>query len=166
MAERDNVIREKHDYSGLVDFSGFYSFCWGWFKNELYGVDEIKYAEKVSGNSRDIDIEWRATKPISDYFKIDFRLVFEIRELSDVEVEVEGKKKNMNKGKISVEIRGALVRDPDSKMDRSPVLKFFREIYSKYVIPGRIEDMKLKVSGDAQTFNEEMKAYLDLIGRR
>jgi hypothetical protein len=166
MAERDVILREKVTYTGICDFKGLYMFAWNWFKDELYGVDEVRYVEKVTGNAKDLDIEWRAVRPVSDFFKIDIRVTFEVRGLSDVEVEIDGVKKQMNKGKVDVSLRGTLVRDPDSKWDRSPWYKFFREIYSKYVVPGRVFDMKLKVQKDVQVFKDEVKAYLDLMGKR
>ena len=104
MAEKDQLIKEKLDHSGLFDFSALYSFAHSWYKTEEYGVIEEKYSEKVSGNARDMDIEWKANKPLSDYFKIEQKLKFEVRELTDVEVEIDGKKRKMNKGKISLEI--------------------------------------------------------------
>ncbi len=166
MAERDLVIAEKVDYSGVFDYSGFYSFAHSWFKEEQYGVDESKYSEKVSGDARDIIIEWKASKLLSDYFKIEFKITFFVQGLSDVEVEIDGKKKKMNKGKIEAEIKGALVRDPDSKWDKSPMLRFFRDVYSKFIVPGRIYGLKQKVTSDAQRFKEELKAYLEIYGRR
>ncbi len=166
MAEKDIVIREKVIHTGIFSFKGFYAFSWNWFKDELYGVDEVRYSEKVSGNIKDLQIEWRAQKPVSDFFKIDIRVLFEVSELSEVEVEIDGEKKRMNKGKVEATIRGTLVRDPQSKWDKSPMLKFFREIYSKYVVPGRIQDMQIKVQSDVQILKDEMKAYLNLTGIR
>ncbi|MBS3071401.1 hypothetical protein J4408_00255 [Candidatus Pacearchaeota archaeon] len=167
MAERDLVTKEKMDFSGIFDFGGLYSFAHRWFKNEGYdGVTEESYSEKVSGNSRDVFIEWKITKQISDYFKIEHKVRFEITGLTDVEVEIDGKKKKMNKGKVVVEIKSALVKDPDSKWESSPTNKFLRDVYNKYIIPGRVEDVRGKVQGDAIAFKEEVKAYLELIGKR
>ena len=55
-------------------------------------------------------------------------------ELTDVEVEIDGKKKKMNKGKAGLEIKGILTRDPDSKWDTSAFYSFIRDIYNKYII--------------------------------
>ncbi len=166
MTELDLLIVEKVDFSGIFDFSGFYFFAHTWFKDEGYGVDETKYSEKVSGNSKDIIIEWRVTKTLSDYFKITYKIKFIVEKLTDVEVEIDGKKKNMNKGKIEVEVKGALMRDPESKWDKTPMMRMWRDIYSKYIIPGRIDQWRNEVRDDAQRFKEELKAYLELIGKR
>jgi len=166
MTDKDVVIKEKVEHSGLFDFGGFYSFAHSWFKEEKYGVDEVKYSEKAEGDKRSIDIQWRVTRTLSDYFKIEHKVVFEIKDLVEVEVEIDGNKKKMNKGRVKVEITGALVKDPDSKWDKSPFSRFMRDVYNKYVIPSRVNDMRFKVSGDVQNFKEELKAFLELVGRR
>jgi hypothetical protein len=166
MAEKDLIVKEKVEHSGLMDFAGFYSFVHSWFKEEGYGVDEVKYAEKSDGTKRDIDIEWKITKRLSDYFKFEHKLKMEIKGLAEVEVETDGKKKKTNQGKITVEISGSLIRDPDSKWDKNPSYRFMRDLYNKYVIPSRVDNMMFKVSDDVKKVKEEMKAFFELSGRR
>lgn len=166
MAEKDLIVKEKLETSGLFDFSGLYSFAHGWLKYEEYSVVEEEYNEKVSGNSRDVMIKWKATKQVSDYFRVEHAIKFEIRGLTDVEVEIDGKKKKMNKGSVSTEIKGTLVKDPDSSWEGTPLYKFLREIYDKYVIPKRVDDMAVKVVGDVRSFKDELKSYLELSGKR
>lgn len=166
MADKDLVLKEKLEHSGLFDFRSLYSFAHSWFKDERYGVDEEKYSEKIVGNKRNIDIEWKVTKSISDYFKLEHRVKFLITDLTDVEVEIDGEKKKMNTGKISIEIKGTLIRDPNSKWEATPFYRFIREIYNKYVIPSRIDATKDLVKDDLIKFKEDMKAFLELLGRR
>ena len=166
MADKDLVIKEKVEHSGLFSFPSFYSYAHSWFKDERYGVEEEKYSEKISGNKKSIDIEWKATKTLSDYFKIEFKVKFEILDLTEVEVETDGEKKKMNQGKVSVEIKGALIRDPESKWEATPFYRFIREVYSKYVIPARVEATKDLVKTDTVKFKEQLKAFLELSGRR
>ncbi|MDO8459599.1 MAG: hypothetical protein Q7S74_00675 [Nanoarchaeota archaeon] len=166
MADRDQILKEKVEHSGVLDFPALYSFIHSWFKEEGYGVIEEKYSEKVGGNTRDIDIEWKASKTFSDYFKVEYKIKYEVKDLSDVEVEIDGTRKKMNKGKISIDITGALIKDPESKWDSTPYYRFLRDVYNKYVIPSRVQSMRNKVQSDVVTIKEKIKSYLDLIGRR
>jgi len=167
MAEKDILLKEKLDHTGIFDFAAFYGFAHIWWKDHLYdGVVEEKYSEKVSGSTKDIFIEWKATKRLSDYFKIEQAIKFVISNLTDVEVEIEGKRKKMNKGKIAVEIQGRIIRDPDSKWDRTPLMRFLREVYNKYVIPGRVESIEIKIITDTKSWKDDLKAYLELTGKR
>ncbi len=167
MVEKDQIIKEKLDHSGIFNFSELYTFMHSWLKDNLYGVNEEKYSEKVSGAARDISFEWKATRDISDYFRIEHTIRFEITGLTEVEVEIDGKKKKMNKGKIAMEIKGVLIKDRKNTWEEtSAVYKFLREVYDKYIIPTRIDAMENKVEGDARSFKDEVKAYLELTGKR
>lgn len=165
MSEKEQIIKEKADHSGIFDFKGLYSYANSWFRDEGYGVTEEKYSEKVSGNTRDINIEWKAIKRLSDYFKVEIGVKFEVKELAEVEVEIDGKKKKTNKGKINIEVKGSLVKDPDSKWDSSPTYRFMRDVYNKYVVPKRVEDTEDKITSDVKTFKDQIKSYLELLGR-
>lgn len=166
MAEREQVLKEKLEQSGIFDFPSFYSFAHSWFKEEGYGVDEEKYAEKTDGAKRDITVEWKAYRRLTDYFRVEHKIKFDISGLTDVEVEVDGQKKTMNKGKVVAEITSTLVMDPQSKWDTSPFNRFMRDLYNKYIIPSRVDASKDKASDDGKKFKEELKAFLDLTGRR
>ena len=166
MPEKDLVIKEKIEHTGLFDFPAFYSYAHSWFVNELYGVIEEKYSEKVSGNKRDLLIEWKAAKKLSDYFKIEIAVKYEITDMTEVEAEIDGKTKKMNNGKVVAEIKGALIKDYESKWETSVFSKFAREIYNKYIIPSRVFAMNDKTGEDVKKFKEELKAFLELSGRR
>ena len=166
MADKDLLIKEKVSHAGIFDFSAFYEYAHSWFKEEGYGVVEEKYSETVSGNAKKLFIEWTSTKKISDYFKIEFKIKFYIDNLTDVEVEIDKEKKKMNKGKVTVEIKGALIKDPESKWDVNPVYQFFRGVYNKFIIPGRVDALEEKVRADVKVFKDELKAFLELSGKR
>jgi len=166
MAEKELTIKEKVEYTGLFDFPALYSFSHSWFKEAEYGVNEEKYIEKIKENKKNIDIEWKATKDVSDYFKFEHKIRFEISRLVEVEVEIDGKKKKINQGKLRLEISGTLIRDKDSKWDSSPFSRFMRDVYNKFIIPSRVNEVKKEISNDVRNFKEEIKAFLELTGRR
>ncbi|MBS3090935.1 hypothetical protein J4217_00620 [Candidatus Pacearchaeota archaeon] len=166
MADKDIIISEKLDYRGLVKFSDLYQYAHSWFMEENYGVIEEKYSEKVSGNNKEIDIEWKCTKPMGDYFKIEQKLVWEIKGLVDVEVEIDGKKTKMNQGQVKITFKGAIIKDYSSKWDRSPFNRFLRDTYNKFIIPQRIDAMEDKIKADIRSLKDDLKAYLDLSGKR
>ena len=86
--------------------------------------------------------------------------------MTEVEAEIDGEKKKMNKGKASIELKGILIKDYDGKWETSAFSKFMRDVYNKYVIPSRVHSMAGKVDGDVKKFKEELKAFLELTGRR
>ena len=166
MAEKDIIITEKLDYGGIFKFSEVYEYAHSWFKEEKYGVIEEKYSEKISGNAKEIEIEWKCAKEVSDYFKIEQKVKWEVKNMVDVEVEIEGKKKKMQQGRLRLEIKGVLIKDTKSSWDISPWWRFMRDAYNKYIVPQRVDAMENKVKDDVRKFKDEMKSFLDLTGKR
>lgn len=167
MADKEQVIKEKLVNTGIFNYPAVYSYMYDWFKiQEGYGVTEERYSEKVSGNSRAIEAKWVIAKKISDYFRMDFTLEFDVKDLTDVEVEVDGVKKKMNKGKITIELKGYLTKDVESKWDVSPMYRFMRDFYNKYIVPNRVENMQDKIIADTKKFLADVKMFLDIVGKK
>ncbi|MBS3089692.1 hypothetical protein J4461_02300 [Candidatus Pacearchaeota archaeon] len=167
MAEKEVLIKEKIEHEGIFNFKDFYKYSYQWFKDEQYGgLVEEKYQEKVTPAGREILVEWKLGKKLSDYFKIEISIKIEVFGLQDVEAEIDGKKKKTNKGNLRMEIKGMITKDPNSNWESPPLYKFLREIYDKYVIPGRIDGVEDIVTSDVKDFKEALKAFLELQGRR
>lgn len=166
MAEKDLLIKEKLEHSGLFSFDDLYSYAYTLLKEEGYGVTEEKYSEKHASGTKDVVVEWKCVKSVGDYFKVEISVKFNISGLADVEVEYEGKKKRSNKGRASIDIKGALVQDPTSKWNETPTYTFMRGLYSKYIIPGRIDAMESMTKNEVENFKEKLKVFFDSTGRR
>lgn len=166
MAEKIILLKEVLEHVGIFSFSDFYEYAYRWFKEEDYGVIEEKYSEKVTGNARDITVEWKCSRSLSDYFKIEIAVRMEIIGLTDVEAEIDGKKKKMNRGRMRVEFKGTMIRDPDSKWDASPFYRFLRDIYNKYIIPGHVESQEGRLRDDVKDVKEALKNFLEMQGKQ
>ncbi len=167
MAEKDVIIKEKLKYTGYGDFKDIYNYAHDWLRGELYSVTEDNYGEKVKGNSKELDIAWKASKKLTDYFKVEIDVKWKVLGMEDVEVEIDGKKKKTNKfAEIKIELKGTLIKDHTNQWNKSATIKFFKEIYNKYVIPARTDQMEDKIKDEVIDFKEEMKAFLELSGKR
>lgn len=168
MAEKENIFSSKMKSTGLFSFKDFYKFCYEWLTDET-GLDvaETKYKEKLSGNSKDLEIDWTGEDKITDYFKFEVKVTFKIVGLTDVEVQQpNGAKIKTNKGEVEVRVKGNLIRDYDGKFEKNATQKFLRAIYEKWIIASRIKQFEDKLVGDCDEFLEQAKAYLDLEGKK
>jgi len=167
MAEKDTIFSSKIKYGGLFSFKDFYQFCYDWITEET-GLDvaETKYEEKIAGDSKEITVEWECEKKLTDYFKFLMKVNFKIGGLTNVEVVQDGVKLKMNKGTATVSVKGILVRDYDSKFEGTPMKKFMRAVYEKWIITSRVKQFEDKIAGDCDEFLGQAKAYLDLEGRK
>jgi len=167
MAEKDKLFSSKIKYNGVVNFADFYKFCYEWLRDETgLLLSEDKYAEKIIGDSKNIDVEWTGYRNLTDYFRFEAKVVFRVIGLTNVEITEGAKKTKTNKGSVEVGIKGNLVRDYDGKFEKSAFQKFSRGIYEKFVIAARVEQFQEKIISDCDEFLAQAKAYLDLIGKR
>lgn len=167
MAEKDTVFSSAMKYDGIFSFKDFYKFCYEWLTEEI-GLDvvETTYSEKLTGDTKDIEIKWGGTKKFTDYFKFEMKVDFVIRRLKEVEISKGDLKIRSNNGSVKVKVNGILIRDYDGKFERSGFQKFLRGIYEKWVITSRIEQFEGSIIGSCDEFLNQAKAYLDLEGRK
>jgi hypothetical protein len=167
MAEKEDIFSSKIKYDGLFDFKEFYRFCYQWITEEMQlETVEDKYAEKISGDSKSIKIEWTGSRKVTDYFKYGVKVGFEILNLTSVEITQNGRKIKMNNGSVELKVKGTLIRDYEGKFEKTSTQKFMRSIYERWVIPSRVEQFETKLVLDCNEFLAQAKAFLDLEGRK
>ena len=167
MTDKDTLCKEIFKHKGIEKFTDFYNFMYNWLFDEDYMIIEKTYSEKISGNSKDLEIKWECKKPLTDYFRSSIEIVTKVRGLKDIEIEIDGKRKKTNEfGEIEVTMKGVLEKDYQGKWETSRTHKVLKEIYTKYVIPSRTEEMQIKVVKTLQDLKEQMKAFFNLTGRR
>ncbi len=167
MPEKETVFSSKMKYDGIFSFSDFYTFCHDWLKEETnLEVVEDKYGEKLSGDAKNVDIEWTGTRKLTDYFKEEVKVTFAIKNLTKVEIMQAGAKVESNKGSVEIKIKGNIIKDYLGKFETAAFRKFLRDIYEKWVIVSAIEQLKAKITGDCDEFLSQAKAWLDLEGKK
>jgi len=145
----------------------FYLFCYEWLTEETrLDLAEEKYEEEIKGDIKEITIEWVGTRKITDYFKYEIKAKYEINALKEVEIIRDGNKVKTNTGSVKISLKGTLIRDYDGKFETSGFQKFMRSIYEKWVIPARIEEYEEKLIGECDEFLNQVKAWMDLEGRK
>jgi len=167
IGEKETVFSSTIKYAGIFSFADFYKFCYEWIKEEIdMDISETKYGEKLKGDEKGIAVEWIGEKKLTDYFRFDTKVNFEIDNLKNIEIMEGGKKIKMNEGSVKINVKGILVRDYKGKFEMSAFNKFLRSIYEKWVIPARIEEYEGKIAGNCDEFLSQAKSYLDLEGKR
>ncbi len=168
MVEEENVFASKVKHDGIFTFKDFYKFCFDWLSEEtgLTTISEEKYAEKLSGETKNVDVEWVCTKDLTDYFREKMKVTFAVKNMSQVKVKRDGVEVDANKGSVEIKLKGILVKDFQGKFDMNAYKKFLRGVYEKHVIVTAVKELKKKVSTDCDEFLGQAKAYLDLEGRK
>ncbi len=165
--EEETIFTSKIKYRGIFSFKDFYQFCYDWLTEESgWDIMETEYDEKLTGDTKNINIEWKFSKKVTDYFKFKGSVKFKILGLANIEIMQGGAKVKTNNGGIEVKIKSILQRDYQGKFDRSAYKKFLRGIYEKWVIPSRIEEFEGRLATISDTFLGQAKSFLDLEGRK
>ena len=167
MSEKETIFSSNIGYDGVFSFKDFYKFCHDWLIEEV-GMDRVveeKYKEKIAGDKKDIEVKWKGTKDLSDYFRFEMKVSFTVRGLRKVEITNGSTKIETNKGDLKLKVDGILIMDYKGKFETTPFNKFLRDIYQRWVITSRIEEFKEKIAGDCDEFLLQGKAYLDLEGK-
>lgn len=167
MAEEETVFSSKIKYTGVFQFQAFYEFCYNWLREETgLDISERKYSEKLTGDSKSVEVEWEGLRKLTDYFRFRAKIKMTIHNMVKVEINQGGVKVNANKGQIEVKVEGILQRDYQGKFEMTAFQKFLRGIYEKWVIKSMTDNFEGIVAGDCDEFLAQGKAYLDLEGRR
>ncbi len=167
MAEKDKIFSSKVKHDGIFSFKNTYKFCYEWLTEETeLDIMEEKYTEKLKGAAKDIEITWVGTRKVTDYFKFQVKIEFRILGLTQVETTSQGVKLKADQGSIEIKVTGTLIRDYEGKFETTAHKKFLRSIYEKWVIPSRIEQFEEKLISDCDEFLSQVKAYLDLEGKK
>lgn len=165
MAEKDKIYQSKLKHAGIFNFKDFYNFVYDWYSDEGYIIIENSYSEKSAGDAKEMTIKWIVYKKISDYFKFEIKINWFITEMRPIEVQKEGKKVKMNSGIIELKIYALLYKDYENRWEDTPVFKFLRGLYDRYIIRSRIDEYEDKLTEDTEESRLQMKAFLDLEGK-
>jgi len=163
MSEAEEVYKSKLKYRGYFNFKDFYTFCYNWLTEELgMNVTENEYSEKISGPTKEVSFRWTCKKEVTDYFAFQMVVGFRVLQLSEVEINKGGVKVKTNSGDITLKLKATLIRDYDGKFETSGRMKIWRGIYEKWIISQRVTQFEDSLSGMADGFLGQAKAFLDL----
>jgi len=165
MGEEKTVFEQNLKEKGFFNYSDLYNFCYNWFKNEGYNLQEDEYTEKISG-AKEVQIKWKAKKKVTDYYQYIIDVKWHILGMVEAEVEENGKKIKTNKGEVKLTVKAIVKRDYEETWDKHPFYKFLRGVYDKYIMRTTNDEYEDALTGKAESFVEDTKAFLNLEGKK
>ncbi|MBI2146463.1 hypothetical protein HYU22_03925 [Candidatus Woesearchaeota archaeon] len=128
-------------YTGLFDFDGLYVAVVDWAKNYGYMWYERSYKHKVPNpKGAEQELDWLITKKVTDY--IGFEIWFQIHtwDQTEVEVEVDGKKKTLTNARIHLTMNGKVIYDRQGRFAKgNRFAQMLGDWYSQYIYKREIE---------------------------
>jgi hypothetical protein len=167
MGIKNEVFSQTLKHKGYFNYTDLYNFCFNWLKDNGYkNLAEEEYIEKISSFGKEIQISWTAKKKVSDYFRQIITLKWHILGMNDAEVEINGKKDKTNKGEVKLTFRAELEKDWEGDWSKTPFNTFLRGIYDKYILRTTLDEYEDALSAKASDFVGDVKAFLNLEGRK
>jgi len=160
MAQKKEVYKEKLKQTGHWKYKDVYDLAFSWLKDSGYSIQEDLYNEKLSANGKEIIIAWTANKKVTDYFKYQIKIDWHILGMKDVEVEIDGKKVNTNKGEVEIVFKANIIKDYEKRWEDKPLWKFLRGIYERYIIRETIDEYEDDLEDELKDMIKDVKAFL------
>ena len=99
-------------YVGLFDFDGLYAATVDWAKNEGYIWYESAYKHKIpSPKGAEQELLWFMEKKVTEYIHFKIQIDIHSWDQREVEVDVNGKKKNLTQARFHLKMTGILTGD-------------------------------------------------------
>jgi hypothetical protein len=163
MAEKRIVFSPtKIKYSGLFNITEIHKFIMNWFKKNDFDMVEELTCEQIFEKEKQITYEYKPYKKFTDFAKTYIYLKFNFDNVQDVTIELEGIKKKMHKGSLSIEVKGLLETDYENKWETKPFYYFLKVVFEKFILGSHEDYYQKYTKKKCELFVEETKALLNL----
>jgi hypothetical protein len=163
MTETTIVVDGKTlSYEGLFSVKELYKMVDYFFKEKGYDKREIQNLEKVEKDHKYIEMELQPYKKITDYVKLLIRIRLRMFNIKEVEVEKDGKKLKLNKGKMAATFDGFILTDYEQRWEGKPMYQFVRTVFDKFIYKRYTSKFEDQVEGTVGDLYTQMKSFLNL----
>jgi len=163
MSEKKQVVDNlRLSYEGLFSVSDLYMLIDQFFREKGFDKREIRNQEHVKAGSRYIDLVLMPWKKITDYANHVVRVEIVMRNVKDVEVEKDGHKIKLNKGRVAMRLDAFLETDYEHRWEQRPIYFFIRTLFDKFVYSTYTERFEAQLIETTKQLNSEVKAFLNL----
>jgi len=101
----------------------------------------------------------------TDFFRVVYNIFIHTWDLIPVQVNKDGKKKLLEKGRIKISIGVAFEYDYENKWEGTRMHTTLRDFYIKYIMLRKIQVYADKIEYEAHNLQETIKQWLDMQAR-
>lgn len=151
-------------YSGLFDFDGLYAAVVDWSKHYGYKWHEQVYKHKMPNpKGAEQELEWIIEKKVTEYISFQVNFIIHSWEQTEVEVEVESKRKSLTNAKIYLIMRGTVTYDWQKRFRGGKLAEKLGKWYAGAVYKKELESIYHdQLYYRLQNLQSILKKYFDL----
>ena len=163
MAERRIIVEGlKLNYKGLFKATELYQLIDNWLREKGYDKREIRNQEHATKEGKYIELEMEPWKKITDYANTKIRLEIKMLNVTETAVNVDGKKVNMNMGKIHIRFDGYLETDYEHRWENRPVYLFIRTLMDKFIYSSYTHQFEGELAENIGQLYDVIKGFRNL----
>ncbi|MAE13293.1 hypothetical protein CMO92_01900 [Candidatus Woesearchaeota archaeon] len=163
MSEIKTVVDgDQIQYEGLIDLKGLYRMIDKWFSVRGFDKMETKNYEEVYEEGKQVTLEIIPYKKITDYVKIEIKVTGYFTHLNDVEIEKNGAKLHLVKGKASIIFDAYHTTDYEGTWETRAVFHFFRTLFDKFIYKQYSEASEAAAKQHCTDLKNEVKSFLNM----
>ncbi len=163
---RESVPQMTLRYTGIFDWDGMYAAVVDWAKMYGYKWHEKAYKHKVpSPDGAEIELDWELETVATEYIKYKITFAIHAYDLSDIDIDVNGKKKRLTNARVSIIINGDLDYDWQLRFTGSPFRQKLGELYRKWT--GSVDQTYMdQLYYRMWNLHAMLKKYFDMQGKK
>lgn len=162
MAERKRLSgTDTITYEGFFDMKHVSRVMNTWFAQRGYERHEALNAHNVQESGHEMSLYIIFIKKISDYARVDIEIFITVNRLQQVDVEIDGHKRRMHKGEVSMNFDCFLITDYEHKWENQPTMYFLRTIFDKFVFKLYLHQFEDEAKRDCKDSMHEIKSFLN-----
>lgn len=163
MTEKQLVIEGiSLGYEGYFDTNALYNFIDRYTRERGWDKQDVLHDIKNKESYRDIYLDLRPSKTISDYAKFMMKIIVNMTHVTDEIIELDGKKIKTNKGKVNITLNGFMMTDYEGDWQSSAKWTFMKTIYDKFIFRSHTEDFENMLKDEVHRLRNEISAFLNI----
>lgn len=156
------VDGKKLEYEGLFDPKDLYSIIDEQFQQHSFDKNEHKNSEHIYEDEKQLIMDLRPYKKLSDYVKVEIKMIIIAKHLKEVEIEKDGVKRKLYKGHINITFTAYMYTDYENAWETRPFYFTFRMLIDKFVYKGYMDQAKEELVNLTDEVYNEVRTYLNM----
>jgi len=149
-------------FEGVMNIKEIYKILDDWLNDNNYDKNELVNVEYLRPEGKYIELVLEPNKKVSDYVKNIIKIKAVAKNVKDVEIEQDGKKKKMQEGNLSIMFRGILETDYEGRWEQKATIFFLRVLVDKYIYKFYTDRFESALAKDVREISTQAKSFLNL----
>ena len=162
MGDTRSIKKGGLSYTGIFDIKEILSTVIDFSAAKGYEYTEKSCEELITENGKQVTVKLFPSKIASDYTKTVIKIIVFAKNVKEVVVEHDGRKRNMSQGYVKLAMEVFLVTDWEGSMNNRPFYFFVREFMDRFIYRNYTDKAKAIALADFQHLTHDFRKYFNM----